>query len=264
MLLKEELFKTFKSKKSLLLFIYLMMVAFADNAIGIMQKKGFGPFGGYSNVHPMFMSLLSGQAYPALYHLFFWIAPITITLLYCCRYVQESKSRMNNVYLSKVGRKKLFLSKLSCSFIVPMIYFGIPLVVNLFVGMIFLNGGTSFQGLEEFSVYDFDSMSRHYLVAHPYIGWSVYFVVAMLVLGLAGVMVQSIAMISKDLKITLLVPFAIWMTLFSAEYDLSMAMQPFTEFGLVCMGMALLSYIPFVIASVILAYIFVVIKKDEI
>ena len=264
MLLKEELFKTFKSKKSLLLFMYLMLVAFADNIIGVMQKKGFGPFGGYPNVHPMFMSLLSGQAYFGLCALFFWIAPVTITLLYCWRYVQENKNRMNYVYLSKVGRKKYFLSKLFCSFVVSVIYFGIPLIVNLLVAMICLNGGTSFQGLEEFSVYDFDSMSRHYLVAHPYIGWSVYFVVAMVVLGLAGVMAQCIGMLSKDIKVTLLISFAIWISMFSLKYDLTMAIPPFTEYGVVYMGMALLTYVPIVIVTVILAYIFTVVKKDEI
>ena len=264
MLLKEELFKTFKSQKSLLLFIYLMLVAFADNIIGVMQEKGYGKFGGYPNVHPAFMSLLSGQAYFGLYALFFWIAPVTITLIYCWRHIQESKNRMNYVYISKVGRKKYFLSKLSCSFIIPIVYFGIPLIVNLFVAMISLNGGTSFMGLEVFSVYDFDSASRQYLINHPYIGWPIYFVVAMVVLGLAGVMTQCIGMISKDIKVTLSVSFAIWISMFSIKYDMTMAIQPFTEFGVVCMAKALLTYVPIVIVTVILAYIFTVVKKDEI
>lgn len=244
--------------------MYLMLVAFADNIMGVMQTRGSGQFGGFSGAHPMYMSLLSGQAYAGLYSLFFWIAPVTITLLYCWRYIQERKNHMNYVYLSKVGRKKYFLSKLSCSFVVPVIYFGIPLVVNLLVAMICLNGGTSFLGLEEFGVYDYDSMSRHYLVTHPYIAWSVYFTVALLVLGLAGVMTQCIGMLSKDIKVTLLVSFAIWISLFSIKYDLTMAIQPFTEYGVVCMGKALLAYVPIVIVTVILAYIFTVVKKDEI
>lgn len=264
-MIKEELLKTFKSKKSLLLFIYLMLVALADNVIGVMQKVGVGRFGGYPEVHPMFMSLLSGQASFGLYVLFFWIAPVTITLLYCCRYVQENKNRMDYVYLSKVGRKKYFLSKLLCSFVIPSIYFGIPLIVNLAVAMVCLRGGTSFQGFEYFPWgNDFDSVTAGYMIAHPYVGWIVYFVVAMVVLGLAGIMTQSIGMVSKDIKVTLLVPFAIWISLFSTKYDLTMAIQPFTEFGIEYMGRALLTFVPFVIVAVILAYIFTVVKKDEI
>lgn len=268
-MLKEELLKTFKSKKSLLLFIYLMLLAFADNVMGILQRTGYGKFGGFAGVHPLLMTLLTGQAYFGFYALFFWIAPVTITLLYCWRHIQENKNRMNYIYVSKSGRKKHFLSKLSCSFVVSVIYFGIPLIVNMIVATICPIEGTSFCGLEDFGIDDFstfsriDTMSRQFFVSHPYLGWFVYFAVAMVVLGLMGVMAQSITMIFKDIKVTLCLSFAIWISMYSIEYDMSMAVQPFTEFGLACMGMALLCYIPFVIVSVILAYIFTVVKKDE-
>ncbi len=268
-MLKEELLKTFKSKKSLLLFIYLMLIAFADNIMGILQRIGYGKFGGYVNAHPLLLSLLSGQSYFGFYALFFWIAPVTITLLYCWRHIQENKNRMNYIYVSKSGRKKHFLSKLSCSFVISVIYFGIPLIVNMIVSTICLRGGTSFCGLEDYGMDNsstfsqIDSVGRMFLISHPYLEWFVYFAVAMVVLGLMGVMAQSIAMIFKDIKVTLCLSFAIWMSMYSIEYDMSMAVQPFTEFGLACMGMALLCYIPFVIVSVILAYIFTVVKKDE-
>ena len=265
-MLKEELCKIFKSKKSLLLFGYLMIVALADNICGIAQT---GEFGGYPNVHPTFMSLLSGQSALVFYALFFWIFPITITLLYCGEYIQENKKHMNYVYISKVGRKKYFMSKLGCSFIVTALYFGIPLLVNLIVSILFLNGGTSFLGFEELKASDFlanghGSEFLYYCFHHPYVAWLIYFIITILVLGFAAVMSQCIAMISKDIKITLSVSFAIWISLFSIKYDLTMAIQPFTEYGLDFGVKALLVYIPIVVTSVILSYVFTVVKKDEI
>lgn len=243
-----------------------MIVALADNVCGIVQSRETG---GYFNVHPTFISLLSGQSALVFYALFFWIFPITITLLYCGRYAQENKSHMNYIYISKAGRRKCFASKLACSFIVSTVCTGIPLVINLIISILFLNGGTSFLGFEELKASDFlanghGSEFLYYCFHHPYVAWLVYFIITILVMGLAGIMSQCIAMISKDIKITLSVSFAIWISLFSIKYDITMAIQPFTEYGLDFGIKALAIYIPIVIASVVLSYIFTVVKKDEI
>ena len=176
---------------------------------------------------------------------------------------------MNYIYISKVGRKKYFVSKLSCSFIVSAVYTGFPLVINLIISILFLNSGTSFLGFEEFKANDFlangsGSEFLYYCFHHPYVAWLIYFIIAIFVVGFAGVMSQCISMISKDIKITLSVSFAIWISLFSIKYDITMAIQPFTEYGLDFGIKALAIYIPIVIVFVTLSYIFMVVKKDEI
>lgn len=261
-MLKEEFLKTFKSKGSLLIFIYLTTVAVGDNICGIIQAKS----GSYYNAHPTFISLLSGQSAIVFYALFVWILPITSILLYGSRYSKECKSRMNYVYLVKSGRKKYFLSKVCCSFIINVIYFGIPLLLNLFVNIVFLHGGTSFCGFESFEACDFALGGKftYFCINNPYIGWFIYYFIAVFVFGLAGVMSQCIAMMSKDNKITLAVSFAIWITFFSIKYDLTMAIQPFTEYGLSYMVKALLPFLIFVLASFVVAYVVLVVKKDEI
>lgn len=107
-MLKEELLKTFKSKKSLLIFCYLIIVAIADNVCGILQT---GESGGYFNAHPTYMSLLSGQSALVFYAIFVWIMPITLILLYCARYNQEQKGHLQYIYISKMGRRNIFFLK---------------------------------------------------------------------------------------------------------------------------------------------------------
>jgi len=260
-MLKEELLKTFKSKKSLLIFCYLIIVAISDNVCGILQT---GESGGYFNAHPAYMSLLSGQSALVFYALFIWLLPVTVILLYCSRYNQEYKNHMQYIYTVKAGRKKYFFSKLGCSFIVSVIYFGLPLVINLIIYVLFLHGGTSFCDLETMSASELGSNFLYYCIQHPYIAWIGYFIVAIIVFGLAGAMSQSIAIISNDNRITLSVAFAIWIALFSTKYDLTMAIQPYCEYGVNYALKALLIFIPIVIITSVAAYISMVVKRDEI
>ncbi len=148
-MLKEELIKTLKSKRSLFIFAYLIIVAIGDNICGISQT---GESGGYFNAHPTYMSLLSGQSALVFYALFVWIMPITLILLYCARYNQEQKGHLQYIYISKMGRRKYFLSKIYCSFIVSAVYSAIPLLLNLFVSVLFLHGGTTFADVENWNV----------------------------------------------------------------------------------------------------------------
>lgn len=259
-MIREELIKTFKSSRSKFLFIYLLAVAIGDNICGILQT---GELGGYPNAHPAFISLLSGQSAIVFYALFVWILPITLILLYCSRYNQERKSNMDYIYLTKVGRKSYFCSKMISSFILPVIYCGIPLLLNLFIYMLFLNGGTSFCDLESMSADDLGSY-LYYCVNHPYIAWFGYFFAALIMFGLAGILSQSIAIIAKDNRITLAFSFALWIAFFSFKYDITMIIQPYTEYGIDYALKTLVLFIPIVIVSIISAYISAVVKKDEI
>ena len=212
------------------------------------------------------MSLLSGQSALVFYALFVWIMPITLILLYCARYNQEQKGHLQYIYISKMGRRKYFLSKINCSFIVSAVYSAIPLLLNLFVSVLFLHGGTTFADVENWNVGDFGLGGEfsYYCIHHPYVAWFMYFTIAILVFGLVGIMSQCIAIISKDNKITLAASFAIWISLFSIKYDLTMAIQPFTEYGYIYGVKALVIFMIFVIASFVGACVSLVVRKDEV
>lgn len=258
-MLKEELLKTFNSKKSLVIFGYLMAIAVADNVCGISQT---GALGGYANAHPAFMSLLSGQSALVFYALFVWLLPVSVILLYCGRFNQESKIHMNYIYIIKTSRKKFFFSKLACSFVVSVVYFGIPLIMNLLISVLFLHGNTSFCDMEKMTASELGSEFLYYCVQHPYVGWLFYFLVAMVVFGLAGIMAQSLAIITSDMKLALCTSFAIWITMFSVRYDLTMAIQPYCEYGVEFAFKALSIYVPIVVIVSVAAYVFAVVKKD--
>lgn len=145
-------------------------------------------------------------------------------------------------------------------------YSAIPLLLNLFVSVLFLHGGTTFADVENWNVGDFGLGGEfsYYCIHHPYVAWFMYFTIAILVFGLVGIMSQCIAIISKDNKITLAASFAIWISLFSIKYDLTMAIQPFTEYGYIYGVKALVIFMIFVIASFVGACVSLVVRKDEV
>ncbi len=259
-MVKQELYKTVFSKKSKIIFAVLLLIAISDNFIGISQA---GPYGYYYNIHPAFVSLLSGQAGLVCYALYFWIMPISLMLLYCDRSVNENKIGIYQIYLTKSSRKKLFFSKIGTSFVLPFFYCGIPLLVNLVVYSIFLHNGTSFFGMEKFDVEEIGTFWFN-SIHHPYITWFIYFFFALLMFGLLGILCQCISLITKDTKTSYIVSFAIWIIFFCSDYNIPMIIQPYTEYDLVYGFKTFVCFFPFLIVSFTAAYVQMVVKKDEI
>ncbi len=259
-MIKQEFLKTVKSNKGKFVFLILLIVSLADNISGIVQSK---PLGACYNIHPAMLSLLSGQAGLICYALFVWILPITLMILYGDKTISEKKKGILRIYLSSCGRKKLFLSKMCVSFFLSIIYCGIPLLVNLLISIVFHNNSTSFFGMEKFKFEDI-GWFWYNSIHHPYIAWFVYFFSAMFVFGLLGVLCQSVSMIVNDNKTAYITSFAIWITLFCSKYNITMIIQPYTEYDYVWGIKSLLCFLPFVVVSVIIAYIRTVVRKDEI
>ncbi len=259
-MIKHELIKTFHSKRSIIIFIILMVISIADNIVGILQT---GPDGYCYNIHPAFVSLLSGQAGLICYALYIWIMPITLMLLYCDRSVNEKRIGITSMYLTKIGRKKFFRSKILMSFLLPFIYCAVPLITNLIIYIIFLHDGTSFFGLEKMKINEIGSFFFN-SIHNPYITWIVYLFLAMFMFGLLGIMCQSVSLITNDNKTSYIVNFAIWITFFCSDYNMTMIIQPYTEYDYVYALKTFLCFLPFVLVSLFLAYIRTVVRKDEI
>lgn len=257
---KQELIKTLRSPKGIGIFLYFLFAALGDNILGLSQT---GKNGALFEIHPAYLSLLSGQSGLVFYALFIWILPIPLMILYCDKYVNERKRNITNIYLTKATRSKVFFSKISVSFLLPGIYCGIPLLVNLLISILFAHNGTSFFGLESIEIDDFGRF-LYFGVHHPYIMWFGYFAVALIVFGLLGIMCQCVAMIIKENKIATIVSFAIWMSLFCSKYNITMMIQPYTEYDYSYGLKTALLFCPFVIIAFAGAYILTVVKKDAV
>lgn len=259
-MIKQELIKVFNSKKGKYVFGVLMIISIADNISGVVQS---GPLGYLYNTHPAMLSLLSGQAGLIFYALFVWLLPITLMILYCDKIIKEESTGIKNIYLSKCSRKKFFMSKLSVSFLLPSIYCGIPLLTNLLISIVLNKEGSSFFGLEQMEIENI-GWFWYNSIRHPYIAWFIYFLSALFVFGLLGVMCQSVAVITSDNKTAYIASFAVWITFFCSKYNITMIIQPYTEYDYTYGIKALGCFLPCVVISVLAAYIKAVVKKDEI
>ncbi len=258
-MIKEEFSKVLSSNRSKAIFAYLMLVALLDNIFGIYySKKGIG----YINPHPTFMSLLSGKAGITFYAMFVWILSITLMILYCDKYAQEKNGGIKSIYILKTSRNKLFWSKMLVSFLLPILFCGIPLATNLLIDIIFLNGGTSFSDLEMYTVEEVGSFLV-FCVHNPYVAWLGYYLASALIFGLLGVMCQSFSMVIEDVRVAYVITFAIWISFFCFRFNIPKIIQPYTEYGPTDALQSFCVFIPFVMIPLGYAFYCQVIKKDE-
>ncbi len=263
-MLREEIIKVLKSNRSIFIFLYFMVVAIGQNIYTYFLVSS--EYSGYSNPHPVTMTLLAGGDSVIFPALFFWLLPIPLILLYCGRYNEEKNKNLTYLYTVKSGRKKYFFSKLTASFILPVIYTGIPLLVNLLISVAMLHGGTSFCGdeLEPIEAFTLPGETFSYwCIHHPYTGWVIYFLAAMFIFGMAGVLAQCIAIITKDNRITYVMAFAIWIALFTLKkINTAYIIQPYTEYGSYYGIRSALVILVIVLISVIISAYLLIHKKD--
>lgn len=256
-MLKAEITKTFKSVKSIIVFIIM-------NFFGIAASFEAAFRGLTTDEHPTIVSLLANGTWSQYRNIYIWFMPVFLILAYCEKYITERKKGMVNVYLSKISKKNFFLKKIFCSFTVSAIFSGVPVLLNLIINIILMHNGTEFLGLETYSKeilgeYLYNSMQ------HPYLCWFLYFISFVFVMGLLGAMCEAFCFIFKDNKLAYIVSLALWMINFATPAicinDAIQPLQPETtiESGLI----GYMYYLPMVLIPIIIAYIIIVVKKDE-
>lgn len=265
-MIKEEFAKIFKSNKSRAIFIIMTGIAVIASVDVLVNYFA----------HSSEISVKSNAAYAAMlsygttvipyYDIFEWILPIYFMLAYCDKYAIERKKGMHYIYLTKAGRKKLFFSKILTSFLVPYIFCGIPYLLNIGILSIFLHDGTFFGGAE---LWDIETTGEflYNCMHHPYLAYFGYLFSALFVFGLLSVMCQSLCILFNDNKIAYIISFSVWLGLYYTFDFLGVneAIQPFV-YGYTPQGaiFAILKFLPAVLIPLILAYVRIMVKKDEI
>lgn len=214
--------------------------------------------------HPTIVSLLANGTWTQYRNIYIWFMPVFLILAYCEKYITERKKGIVNVYLSKTNKKKFFFSKILSSFIISAVFSGVPLLINLGMNIVLMHNGTGFLGLEEYSKeelgeYLYNSMQ------HPYSSWFLYFISFILVMGLLGTMCEAFCFIFRDSKLAYIVSLALWMINFATPAicinDAIQPLQPESTIENALFGY--MYYLPMVFIPIIIAYISIVVKKDE-
>lgn len=256
-MLTAEITKTFKSAKSIIVFIIM-------NFLGVAASLEAAFRGATTGNHPTMVSLLANGTWTQYRNIYIWFMPVFLILAYCEKYITERKKGIVNVYLSKTNKKKFFFSKILSSFIISAIFSGVPLLINLGMNIVLMHNGTGFLGLEEYSKealgeYLYNSMQ------HPYLSWFLYFISFVLVMGLLGTMCEAFCFIFRDSKLAYIVSLALWMINFATPAicinDAIQPLQPESTIENALIGY--MYYLPMVFIPIIIAYISIVVKKDE-
>ncbi len=261
--MKAEFLKYIKSKKFLMMFIVLMILSIVQSVDTFYYTKIIDFY--HSDANPAFLSILSNNNNIKFTLILNWLMPIYLTLSYCDKYNIERKHGMQNIYLTKMNRKKHFFVKMGISFINPFILVGTPVLFNLLTNISFLHGGSSFFGFETYSREQLE-IFEYYPMEHPYITYLLCFLSFLVICGILGCVCQSICIITRDNKISYVLCLILWMLYFTdSRFSVDATISPFTfEYrlidgirGAVCFG------VPAIII-IITAYIISMGRKDEI
>lgn len=261
--MKSEFIKYIKSKKFVIVFIVLMLLSIAESVDTFYYTKIIDFYG--ININPAFISILSNNNNIKFTCILSWLMPIYLILSYCDKYNIERKRGMQNVYLTKMTRKKHFFVKMGISFINPFILVGIPVLFNLLTNISFLYGGNCFMDMETFSL----EVAGSYLItcmAHPYITYLLYLLSYLVICGILSCVCQSICIITRDNKISYVLCLALWMVYFTDPmFSVAPALQPFVfEYRLIDGIKGAIYFCVPAIVIIIIAYIISMGRKDEI
>lgn len=266
-MIKSEFYKIRKSIKVKITYLMIMVIAICQAIDSIIYAEFCVEQGG-DYLNPMFMSLLSNNNTFSYIRVFLWPMPIFIILSYTSNYYIEKKNGLANIYYTRVARRRYYFNKIFVAFVHSFLLAMIPLVINLIINNIFIehyDGSYYYYALETYTIEEMGEYC-YYSIRHPFVAYAAYMFSASFIVGMLGILCQSVCMILKDNKLSYIVTFAIWMLYFSTvKYGVNDAMIPF-GFGTSVLSQVLsvLNFVPPVVIGLIVSYIICVVKKDEI
>lgn len=259
-MLKSELYKIIKSKKSIFFCILILLIPFIDLIQNIHEESPDTWIGSLPKCEisiPSSVCFLSGGSQGHISQmLLIWILPIYLLLIYSDSYIREIRSGYSAIIFSKQSRSKIVAAKMTVAFMVPFLVCLVSLILNFVLVQLIFKGGTDGNIFVETP---FEKMC-HY---RPNITYLVYILVFCLIAGGCGVFCMGLSMLFPGKKFVYPIAFFVWIKQINASNSLTFAMQPFIEYGPEYIIPALQVFFSIVLVVFLLAFIKKV-KRDEI
>lgn len=270
MLIKSELYKMLKSKKSIFFIVLMILIPFIDllsNTLNVYRdywlNKEEYVHGIVSSMklNPAMGSFLSGSSHGHISQmLLIWIMPIYLMIIYSDTYISEVKYGYNNIVFTKSDRRKIVRQRFVISFALGFAVSFVGLFLNYIISNIVFYGGTDMHGLE---YAEYESGFIALCLGNPNIAYLFYVIVYCLIAGGCGIICTGISFVIPNYKIAYPLVFFIWIVQIIAPFSLTYAMQPFIEYDLNYIIPSVLIY-AFIVAAVgVVSYNFKV-RCDEI
>ncbi|MCK1994631.1 hypothetical protein GW626_22365 [Peribacillus muralis] len=159
-----------------------------------------------------------------------WFLPLYLLVICSDDPIQDKKTGVRDIWISKLGKRNYFLVKLKTSFIVSFSVIFLALTINFLINsLIFDMAGFS-------SASNYDGVSGEAFlkkqVESPYLSIFLFSLTTSFFAGLIGAAGTCFSMLTYDKKITYPVTFAFWYILISNKGSVMYLFQPFAEYGL--------------------------------
>lgn len=259
--LKSELYKIFKSKKSVVFIVLMLLIPIGEMVINVLDI--FGDYWQYPQYYPdgitaemiplpALKSFLAGGSTGHIAQmLLIWILPIYLMMIYSDSYAYEVSCGYNNIVFCKEERRIIIRDKFIVSFLLPFTISVVSLLINFLLAHIFFYGGKDTLGLAQI----FDSTSFPGMcLKHSNITYLVYIFIYSMLAGGCGIICTSVCYLIPNIKIAYPVAFFIWFVQILLPCSLVYVMQPFIEYGFDYTIPALGLFIIIVITMVIITY----------
>ena len=202
--------------------------------------------------HPAFAFFLAGMSRGHVSQtLLLWFLPLYLLIFNTDDSIQDYTIGIHKAQMVRSGRKQYLRIKMLFSFVSSSLLLASSLALHFLLTQILFWSGDYKNGLDEF---EFEnnwlftySMDNHYGAIF------LFFFLAILMAGFAGLLGASMSLYFKDRKYAYAATFFVWFGFVVREKSLMFVFQPFTEYGL---DMILPIYVQ-VIATISLLAMFV-------
>lgn len=167
--------------------------------------------------------------------LLFWVFPIYSFLLFSERLIKERTSNLFIVEALRTSKKKIFLGKCLTNALMLSLFFLLALILNFVTVSIFLpvtNATFDWRYAEMLEVFPSWNNLGYWVYEHPSATYLLYMILLCGILFTMSFFVAALSLVFYNRKIVYPVSMTYWLIWWFVPYDLSMSIQPFTEYGL--------------------------------
>lgn len=180
--------------------------------------------------HPAFAFFLSGMSRGHVSQiLLFWFLPLYLLVFNTDDSIQDYVTGIRKSYMIRGGKKQYLKDKMFFSFISSSLLLGFSLLINFIITHLLFWSGQYKNGLDEFELKS--NWLFTYSMENHYIAIFIFFLLAILMAGFAGLLGSSMSLYFKDRKYAYAATFFVWFGFVLREKSLMFVFQPFTEYG---------------------------------
>ena len=184
------------------------------------------PVGGmpYAADYSVFLAL--GGIGPNFHGLVFWFLPLLLMFIVSDDVFTDKDTGSKSILAAKVGSRQYAMSVAVKGFLFSFALILLPLLFNLFLSHILLNGVKLTFDKELYGEFAKRCMEK------PLLTNVVFIFITSLLAGVIGFSGSGLALVTLDRKKAYVISFLLWYVFFVPRKSIMLSLQPFSEYGL--------------------------------